>query len=338
MKCWPVAAHSTKVNLEMKNANELYLLDLESTSAQLEILNSGTLSPAARQRIWEKAMDRAAAASPASAQRAPLLSSIFKAFSLQSFGAALAFILILGVVGIPLAASSSLPGSALYPAKRNLESTWLALVPEAQKPEIQLRIFDQRIREMDQLIEAQQPVPEELIRELETFYAGVAQTPDTWDEPETMQHLAQQITVLQSLEDERPGVEAPLTGIFLASAAAYDSLGGDVAALQLDDAFLTSTPTATSTSTSTPTSTATATLVPTFTPLPTSTATPAPTTAPLPTLPPSSLLPEGDTPLPESEVTVDPEHPVHPEHPEHPEQAQNDKDKDDKDKDKDKDK
>ena len=250
MECWPIAAHSIKVKPEMKNTNETHLLDLENTTAQLEILHYGTLSPKARQRIWEKAMDRAAAASPASAPRAPLLSSIFKAFSLQGLGAALVLLLALSAGGIYLTAPGVLPGSALYPAKRSLESTWLALAPEAQKPEIQLRLLDQRIREMDQLLEAQQPVPEELIRELETFYAGVAQTPDTWNEPEVLQHLAQQLTVLQSLEDERPGVEAPLTGIFLASAAAYDSLGGDVAALHLDSAFLTPTPTATSTPTS----------------------------------------------------------------------------------------
>jgi hypothetical protein len=192
VECWPIAAHSIKVKPEMKNTNETHLLDLENTTAQLEILHYGTPLPKHANAFGRKQWivpqrSRSSCTTCTTCTTAPLhfqFQGVHAAKFCSSYSLCPGIRRYRSLTGDPLHS----PGSTLYPAKRSLESTWLALAPEAQKPEIQLRILDQRIREMDQLLEAQRLCRKSSSRIWRLLCKCCANARDL-DEPETLQHL-----------------------------------------------------------------------------------------------------------------------------------------------------
>ncbi len=147
---------------------------IAEVASRLEKLGQPSLSPVARQRIWQKARAQASASvvKPVPRPRRTL------AFWRVLAGVLVAFILMF--VGTVWVAAQSLPGDALYPLARGLETARLALAPAAQRASLELQFLDRRAAEVRALVELGRPVPPEIIAEIVGGVEQMASDPDAW--------------------------------------------------------------------------------------------------------------------------------------------------------------
>jgi len=128
----------------------------EEVAEWIQAIRHPTLTPRARRRIWRKAWKRA---QPARTLSLPV-------FALRFRPAAVAllcvFALLLGTFGTVLAAQDSMPTDFLYPVKRASEEVWLVVVPAADRPTVALELALRRMEEVEYLLDAGEPVPEDL--------------------------------------------------------------------------------------------------------------------------------------------------------------------------------
>ena len=142
--------------------------------SRLEKLGQPALSATARQRIWQKARGQAGAAVVMPVPRSRRTLAFWRVLT----GVLVAFILMFA--GTVWVAAQSLPGDALYPLARGLETARLALAPAAQRASLELQFLDRRATEIRALVELGRPVPPEIIAEIVGGIEQLVSDPDAW--------------------------------------------------------------------------------------------------------------------------------------------------------------
>ena len=197
----------------MMNTNE-FDPQMADVASRLEKLGQPRLSSAARQRIWQKACVQANVAATMAVpqpRHAP-------AFLRVLVSAMIAFGLLFA--GTAWVAAQSLPGDALYPVARGLESVRLALTPAAQRTSLQLQFLDRRAAEIEALVQLDRPVPPELIAEIVAVVEQAANDPDAWGgEAAVALHIARQEEALGLVVARYPNYNAAARAFQAVSAA-----------------------------------------------------------------------------------------------------------------------
>ncbi len=144
---------------------------LDAVRARLATLSQVQPDAAARDRIWQQAQVKAVQAAQPAPRRRPRWS--WRTGLLT----ALLVITLLGFGSGAYAAGRSLPGEPFYGVKREVEALWLTVTPAPQQGEAQLRLLERRATEVEILLYEGRPIPAEVLAELESMLALVAEDP-----------------------------------------------------------------------------------------------------------------------------------------------------------------
>ena len=106
-------------------------------------------------RVRHQILDRIAV--PAVAEPASWFATIFPRFVRIGIGAVGTLMIIIALsLGVAVAALQSVPGQTIYPLKKIVENVQLNLAPDDQKASLQLQFADNRINELQQVLDQQQ--------------------------------------------------------------------------------------------------------------------------------------------------------------------------------------
>jgi hypothetical protein len=270
------------------------------------------LPSAARERIWQRALEGAEAGAP---KPRPSIFSWFRWIPVEALVAlVVVFSLLLGSTGVVAASQASLPGDTLYPVKREVESMRLAFAGEEMARRLELRYLSRRAGEVEALLEEGREVPEEIVVDMTETLSEVSAVPGAWAQVDAEPVVEEVVAQLRDARARHPEAQG-LAPVLSVAFTAYESVGGDVTEYEDDPVILSLTPTPT------PTPTPSATPVPTATPVPPTpvpTATPVPPTPVPPTSTPVPPTPVPPTPVPPPAATEEPGAPPSPEEPGEP--------------------
>lgn len=200
-----------KLTDEYKSSELEFLREAEPIIKQLESLRELQPTTEARDRIWHSALEGAVSLS---AEQPSMLEVIFARFRLThfrpanfnmswSFRSALSLLFVLlflvSPVRIIAAAQDSLPGDSLYRVKRAEEHILLNSLPRYKQRDLRLALLERRISEVERLLEASAPVPDETLVELVTLFRTMRLAPVLWETSEDATALVADLEQYETL-------------------------------------------------------------------------------------------------------------------------------------------
>ena len=191
-KSWRFFARAGRRKANRAEGFPLEERSVEGMARWLESVQHPTLTSRARERIWRMALERAEQkAAPARSRRSLLLRPAWVALPL-------ALVLAFSSFGVILAAQDSLPTDPLYPVKRFSEQVWFSLTRESRRPAVALELALRRLEEVEQLTQQSQPVPADVLDNLETQLLLIEQASGSeWGQEQALAHLQRHIQVLE---------------------------------------------------------------------------------------------------------------------------------------------
>jgi hypothetical protein len=250
------------------------------------------LSPAALERIEARLRQRNALLHRPARSRSSMAPRTWQFGRVLRYVAAACLVLILAIAGTARASANSLPGDTLYPVKRAIEDTRLALASPGAEASLRVEFAGRRMDEFQKLMARQEIYPRALEDASGDLSRALNLLADGYGSRTTLDPRIAELThrQIRLVEEARPFVQYDewwqLQNVTtwnaalqqrLVSEAAVPGFTVDATPIPMPTPTFapTSTPTLTPTSTATPTVTPTATVTPTLTP--TSTATPSST-------------------------------------------------------------
>lgn len=199
----------------------------------LESIEHPQLSSNARDRIWQAALQRAekhAPQPPAAERRRP--AQVRRTWQSRRVALRPAFVAVFLVIamcfssfGVTLAAQETHPNDALYPVKRLSEDVVFSLASESARPKVALELLMRRAEEVEYLAQRQEPIPSNVLDEVDTHLRWIEQAErSTWEEG-TLERLEYHIRALRELATQYPD-NAQLSLVLSSCQRAYEDVSG----------------------------------------------------------------------------------------------------------------
>jgi hypothetical protein len=204
---------------------------LDDVVQVLESIEHPRLSSDARDRIWQAALERAGTVpAPAEERRRPARERATwqpRRVALRPALVAvfLAIAMCFSSFGVTLAAQETYPNDTLYPVKRLSEDVWFSLASESARPQVAMELLIRRVDEVEHLARRQEPIPAEILDEVDTHLRWIEQAErSTWEE-DTLERLDYHIRALEDLAAEYPD-NAQLSLALTTCQRAYQTASG----------------------------------------------------------------------------------------------------------------
>jgi hypothetical protein len=206
---------------------------LDDVVQVLESIEHPRLSSAARDRIWQAALEQAEALpapQPAVERRRPARKQTAwrpRRVALRPALVAifLAIAMCFSSFGVTLAAQQTYPNDTLYPVKRLSEDVWFSLASESGRPRVAMELLIRRMEEVEHLARRQEPIPAHTLNEVETHLRWIEQAERSAWEENTLERLDYHIRALEDLAAQYPD-NAQLSLALSTCQRAYEDASG----------------------------------------------------------------------------------------------------------------